>query len=142
MAISENFKVGDRVRFISPGYTLTNKTGTITRVFDNRGERYLTVAFDGGDISEWYARRFKKVKDNSPEKIAREVVEEYRRARAKHKPYPTAHHGLAVIEEELAELREHVYHDTYTSEDAHKEALQIAATALAFVLEVCDVSTP
>lgn len=71
--------------------------------------------------------------------LSDEAAFELKKALSKHPgTNPSPHHHLAVLEEEVAELREHVYHDTAKSPEARKEAIQVAAMALRFVLEVCD----
>jgi len=57
--------------------------------------------------------------------------------------FPSAHHGLAVIEEEVSELRAHVYTNQKRRDIAamRKEAIQIAAMALRFAAEVCNEET-
>ena len=69
--------------------------------------------------------------------ICREVCEEVHRANAKHKPMHSAHEGHSVIREEFEELWEHVKHDTGSGPDARKEAIQIAAMGVRYVLDVC-----
>jgi hypothetical protein len=68
--------------------------------------------------------------------VAAEIAGELTRARAKHGPMHGPHEGWAVIKEELDELWEHVRADTGTSAEARKEAIQIAAMALAYAIEV------
>lgn len=69
--------------------------------------------------------------------IAEEIVQEYLKARRQHAPMNSGHEGYAVILEELDELWEHVRGNTARSPEARKEAIQIAAMALAFAVEVC-----
>ena len=71
------------------------------------------------------------------EGVAAEVQAEVLRAQAKHAPYNSPHEGWSVIFEELEELREHVQADTKQEAEARKEAIQIAATAIRYVLSVC-----
>ena len=71
------------------------------------------------------------------EGVAAEVQAEVLRAQAKHAPYNSPHEGWSVIFEELEELREHVRADTGRGAEARKEAIQIAATAIRYVLSVC-----
>lgn len=66
------------------------------------------------------------------------VKEEYFQARSKFKPYNSSHEGWAVIWEELDEMWDEVKANNLRG--AHREALQVAATALAFLLEVRDAS--
>ncbi|MEP1612677.1 MAG: hypothetical protein ABJL72_12245 [Roseobacter sp.] len=70
--------------------------------------------------------------------ISSDVLREVLRADEKHPPYNGPHEGWAVILEELDELWEHVRADTGRSDKARKEAIQVAATAMRYVLCVCD----
>ncbi len=69
--------------------------------------------------------------------IALEIAAEVRRAERKHAPLHIPHEGWSVIWEELEELREHVRADTGRSVEARKEALQVAAMGLRYVLNLC-----
>lgn len=55
-------------------------------------------------------------------------------------PFNSAHEGLAVLQEEVKELADHVYMNQKKRDLAamRKEALQVAAMALRFAAEVCD----
>lgn len=85
--------------------------------------------------------------------VADEIMEGYLKARQKHAPMHSPHEGYAVILEELDEVWEEVKRwnprSAYTAaldqgkyeenlKRMRKEALHVAAMALAFVLEVCD----
>lgn len=65
------------------------------------------------------------------------VRAEVARAMAKHPPMNSAHEGISVIKEEVDELWDHVKADTGSSNDAHKEAIQIACTAVRYCLDIC-----
>lgn len=56
---------------------------------------------------------------------------------AKHPPMNSPHEGHSVIMEELDELWDHVKADTGRSNDARKEAIQIACTAIRYVHDLC-----
>lgn len=62
------------------------------------------------------------------------VMTEYRRARTKFGPFNSGHEGYAVILEELEELWDEVKANNRPK--AREEAMQLAAMALAFLLEV------
>jgi len=62
------------------------------------------------------------------------VREEIERARSMHPGFPSAHHGYAVIREELDELWDEVKADRLLA--AQKEAVQVAATAIRFMTEL------
>lgn len=140
-SVDNNFKVGDRVRFVDrtenrKEYTdiKLGEKGTITGVQD----RLVHVRFDfTSDVRMLYFWRVELVA-YLPGSIATEILAEYQRAREKHPANPSPHHNLAVLEEEVAELRQHVYNDTSASPDARKEAIQVGAMALAYVMEVIE----
>lgn len=68
-------------------------------------------------------------------RVALKAVEaEYRKARTKHSPMHSAHEGYAVIAEELDEMWDDVKSDRVMH--AKGEAIQVAAMAVAFILEV------
>lgn len=62
------------------------------------------------------------------------ILNEYERARAKHKPMQSAHEGYAILLEEIDELWQEIKHGT--PEKARKEAIQVGAMALAIIAEV------
>lgn len=65
-----------------------------------------------------------------------EFQDEYLNARTKFKPMNSAHEGYAVLLEELDEMWEEIKNNDPKA--MRKEALQVGAMILAFVLEVCD----
>jgi len=74
-----------------------------------------------------------------------QVRQSYANARAKHAPMHSAHEGYAVLAEEVDELWDEVkrWQPGFANRaDMRKEALHVAAMALAFILEVCDKDTP
>jgi hypothetical protein len=68
-----------------------------------------------------------------------EVQAELHKAYAKHPAYPSAHHGISVLREEVEELWEFVRRDRSLSISARNEALQIAATAIRYILDLVVV---
>lgn len=78
----------------------------------------------------------------SYDQVLDEVRSEVNRARweLKFPPMNSAHEGLAVLEEEVHELRAHVYMNQKKRDLAamRKEAIQVAAMAVCFANEVCD----
>jgi len=68
--------------------------------------------------------------------VFEEILAEYVEARRKHAPMRGPHEGYAVILEELDELWDEVRHREPNGRVMHKEAVQVAAMAAAFVLEV------
>lgn len=69
-----------------------------------------------------------------------EVWGEVQAARYKHAPMSSPHEGSSVIREEFEELWEHVREDTGRSPEARKEAVQLAAMAIRYVLDLCSMT--
>lgn len=72
-----------------------------------------------------------------------EVVAELTQAKENWPRWPSAHHGFAIINEEFDELKKHVW-TKQTDRDLiamRKEAMQVAAMAIRFMIEVCDEKT-
>lgn len=67
-----------------------------------------------------------------------EAAAELARAQAKHGPMHGPHEGYAVILEELDELWEEVRAQKHDKDAMRKEALQVAAMAIRFVVDVCQ----
>lgn len=66
--------------------------------------------------------------------VVYEVSQEVRSAMRKHGPMKSSHEGYAVILEELDELWQEVKHGT--KENAYKEAVQVAAMAIRFIVDL------
>jgi len=70
------------------------------------------------------------------------VADELHRARVVlgHGPMNSAHEGYAVIEEEFDELKNHVWMKQKNRDlaEMRKEAIEVAAMAVAFAVEVCS----
>lgn len=69
-----------------------------------------------------------------------QVALELLRAREKHPDFPSAHHGISVIREEVEELWEHVCADTGRTPAAAAEAIQVAASAIRYVVDLMEVT--
>lgn len=69
-----------------------------------------------------------------------DVTAELMRAEAKHKPFNSHHEGFAVIQEEVDELWDDVKADR--KEAALKEAVQVAAMGLRFVVNLTPARVP
>lgn len=65
------------------------------------------------------------------------IREELFRSMTKHAPMHSPHEGMSVIREELDELWDHVKDDTGRTIAARKEARQVAAMGLRYVLDLC-----
>ena len=67
------------------------------------------------------------------------VRAEVLRAQAKHPPMHSPHEGHSVIREELDELWDHVKDDTGRSNEALREAIQVACTAIRYAVDLCKI---
>lgn len=68
--------------------------------------------------------------------LCRRVGDELLRATDKFPSFNSPHEAWAVIKEEMDELWEHCRADTGWTVEAHKEAIQVAAMALRYVLDI------
>lgn len=66
-----------------------------------------------------------------------DVVAELHRARAKFPDFGTGHYGYAVILEELDELWDEIKKKNPSRERLRAEAMQVAAMALRFMIDLC-----
>lgn len=66
------------------------------------------------------------------------IAQEYKKASVKFPAMRSPHEGLAIIEEEFIELREEIFkqHDVRSEERMQKEARQVAAMALRFMVDL------
>lgn len=60
------------------------------------------------------------------------------KARRYHRPMASPHEGKAVIEEELDELWDEIKADRGRTELARREALQVSAMGLRYILDLCQ----
>ena len=69
------------------------------------------------------------------------VMAEIERARANHGPFNSAHEGFAVIMEELNELWTEVCkkRSTRSQRRMYAEAKQVAAMAIRFMTDICEL---
>jgi molybdopterin biosynthesis enzyme len=88
------------------------------------------------ELAEQY-RRTHAVKTSE---LLAEVMAELNNATTNWPPFNSAHEGWAVMAEEFDELWEHVKTNQKKRDLAamRKEAVQVAAMAMRFALEVCD----
>ena len=72
--------------------------------------------------------------------VSTEVTHEVGRAKSKFLPFNSAHEGYAVLLEEVYELWKEVKKNQKVRDKAlmRKEAIQVAAMAVRFVMDVCD----
>lgn len=72
--------------------------------------------------------------------VLNEVSREIQQAQRKYPTFNTAHEGYAVLLEEVDELWEHVKvkQGLRLTHEMRKEAIQIAAMAVRFVLDICS----
>jgi hypothetical protein len=73
--------------------------------------------------------------------VLQEVAAELARARRRFAPMHSAHEGHSVIREEFEELWRHVCADTGESAEARAEAIQLAAMAVRYVVDVCGAQS-
>jgi hypothetical protein len=72
------------------------------------------------------------------EKEFNAVFDELKKATERYGPFSSGHEGWAVIKEELDELWEEVRRYPATDLEAmRKEAIQVAAMAIRFMIDVC-----
>ena len=71
---------------------------------------------------------------------ANDVLEELQSAEQAFRPMYSGHEGLAIIEEEFIELRTEVFikQKNRDVQKMYKEAKQLAAMAIRFMVDVCD----
>lgn len=74
----------------------------------------------------------------SRSRVEKDVAAELERARAKHGDFNSGHEGYAVILEELDELWDEVKAQHVDLVALRKEAIQVAASAMRFIEDVCD----
>ena len=70
-------------------------------------------------------------------RIIADVLHEIERAEKLHPPYCLPHEGLAIIEEELAELTRVVRQKRPDTWELRKEATHVACTAIRFLKDLC-----
>jgi hypothetical protein len=67
--------------------------------------------------------------------LLKRTGDELRRAVERFPAFNSPHEGWAVIHEELDEMWDHCRANTGRSPDAHREAIQVAAMALRYVMD-------
>lgn len=76
----------------------------------------------------------------TPYNIFCEVEAEIQRATAKHGPFPTRHHGWAVIKEELDEAFDEI--KANDNDKLRYEMIQVAAMAMRFIMDLANDTRP
>lgn len=71
--------------------------------------------------------------------VTQDVVRELRRATAKFGAFASGHEGIAILREEYLELEREVFWGKHPS-NVRAEAVQVAAMAIRFIVDVCDRS--
>jgi hypothetical protein len=155
-----------RARFLPPEVTGARSTFTVAPTADGggvqlsrpSGGRAVTpevpsedmLGMGGFDVQAAIDRGFFKVLESDEDVepapaeldpvygVAMEVYREVFRAREKHAAMNGPHEGYAVILEELDELWDEIKPDRGRDPSARKEAIQIAAMAIRYVLDVID----
>lgn len=80
------------------------------------------------------------MKDELVLSIANDAIKELNRATEMNGPFASAHEGYAILLEEMDELKEEIWKKAKLR-DKNKmrtEAIQIAAMAIRFVVDVCE----
>jgi len=81
-------------------------------------------------------RKMTDVEAFEADDIMADVILALERSVAKHAPMHSPHEGHSVIREEFEELWEHVKADTGHTREAYREALQLAAMAVRYALDL------
>lgn len=66
------------------------------------------------------------------------VTDELKRAQKGHVPMHSAHEGYAVLKEEVDELWQEIKADNGTTHRGVSEAVQVAAMALRYLVDLCE----
>lgn len=70
--------------------------------------------------------------------VQEDVWHELKASMEKHAGMHSPHEGISVIREEFEELWDHVKADTGRTSEARKEALQLAAMAVRYIIDLID----
>lgn len=134
-------------RHVELGYALALKRpvvllGDPSNIFHHLDDiRRLPQHVDVADLLSALVEVVSNGPARKPVSVAIEdVLAEFSRAEAKHKPFNSAHEGYAVIQEEVDELWDDVKADRH--EPALKEAVQVAAMGLRYVVNLTPRAVP
>lgn len=122
-------QMANRAAEAARGELITDQTADWHRGMEHGMNALLTWLGDHQPPMEWPSRT---------SKVMHDVIDELDRAVTTHDPMRSGHEGYAVILEELDELWGHVKADYWTSPEARAEAIQVAAMAVRFVLDLID----
>lgn len=94
-------------------------------------------------IIHWIVRNRPQIaeptdRDDYANDVLDEVLDEFKRASVKHPSCKSAHEALAVLQEEVHELMLEVYASKHNASKMRVEAIQVASSALRFVVDVLD----
>lgn len=132
--------LAQRIQNIQPDYLFIDEASPrfAERVAESYPELRLVVAETTASPSgaEHYERCAAEV-------ACDEVLDEVGRVGAMWPPFNSAHEGLAVLLEEVDELKQHVWTNQKRRDlDAMRaEAIQVAAVAVRFAVQLCDEKT-
>ncbi len=91
------------------------------------------------EVLQTILRAIRSAEADFPPDVLSDVHAELERATAQHAPMSGPHEGWAVIFEELDELWDEVRgHSDNRTERMRYEAIQVAAMAVRFVIDICD----
>ena len=100
----------------------------------------MSLAEEAQRLRDEYAFEREQLNRREAERVAVTVVDEVVKAMDKFDAFNSPHEGWAVIREELDELWEHVRANTGRADEARVEAIQIAAMAFRYVLDLTGES--
>ena len=72
------------------------------------------------------------------DEILADIREEVIKASTKHAPMNSPHEGISVLKEEVDELWDEVKQDTGRLGPAKREAIQISAMGVRYILDLCE----
>lgn len=107
----------------------TSLKGYVQNMLSSEDEKSKPVEFDG--VKE------RQVKTELPVEFY-EVANELALAKSMHAAMATEHHGYAIIKEELDELWEEIRKKQPDKRRMREEAIQVAAMAIRFMMDICN----
>jgi len=104
--------------------------GIITELPTKKGGKYYGVTLDGHWLDSVTPV---KITENKLEYFKQLILEEYEQASGN---FHSAHEGYAVLKEEVDELWDEVKNKSASGNEMRNEAVQVAAMALRFLMDV------